>query len=244
MLDRQGVILADDRPVFVALFSPIGLNPEDFSQVRERLSAIVGVAPEDLDRRPDDGEPSEEREHRIEDQIEKDLVGHLTRVLSFFSLCEFVLNHALQFHELVFRKFVPVLDERQDGFQFLVLEKGGFDAGKKIFSRLFPARPDRVNKLSPVFLPLREPFLVEARQNGHDGRVGQIISAGFEFGLNGRHRTRRVGFENSDNIHFKGSEIVCFGAHEIQNTTSVVVVNPSIFGPGVLYLLHPYERHT
>jgi penicillin-binding protein 2 len=51
ILDRNGSVLADDQPVFVALFSPIGLKPNDFPQVVGRLSGILEVQPEELERR-------------------------------------------------------------------------------------------------------------------------------------------------------------------------------------------------
>ena len=51
ILDRNGVVLADDQPVFVALFSPLGLGPTDFQQVLTRLSGILKVAPAELEHR-------------------------------------------------------------------------------------------------------------------------------------------------------------------------------------------------
>lgn len=51
ILDRGGVVLADDQPVFVALFSPLGLNPKDYEQSLKRLSDILLVTPEELERR-------------------------------------------------------------------------------------------------------------------------------------------------------------------------------------------------
>jgi penicillin-binding protein 2 len=51
IMDRHGEVLADDQPVFVALFSPLGLEPSDFRQVLERLSGILGVAPSELEHR-------------------------------------------------------------------------------------------------------------------------------------------------------------------------------------------------
>jgi penicillin-binding protein 2 len=51
ILDRRGEVLADDRPVFVALFSPLGLRPGDFQQVLARLAPIVGVEQTELEQR-------------------------------------------------------------------------------------------------------------------------------------------------------------------------------------------------
>src|SRR2546430_1788686 len=36
ILDRNGEVLADDQPVFVALYSPLGLGPADFQLTTER----------------------------------------------------------------------------------------------------------------------------------------------------------------------------------------------------------------
>src|SRR5262249_21669046 len=38
ILDRSGKILADNRPVFVAFFSPLGLSPLDVQRILDRLS--------------------------------------------------------------------------------------------------------------------------------------------------------------------------------------------------------------
>src|SRR5882724_6135443 len=43
IVDRNGEVLADDQPVFVALFSPFGLSATDFQQVSDRLSNILEV---------------------------------------------------------------------------------------------------------------------------------------------------------------------------------------------------------
>jgi len=51
ILDRHGEVLADDQPVFVALFSPLGLAPSDFKQVLVRLSSILEVPPVELEHR-------------------------------------------------------------------------------------------------------------------------------------------------------------------------------------------------
>src|SRR5438270_13813050 len=51
ILDRNGEVLADDQPVFVALFSPLGLNPLDFQQVLERLAPIMAVSAPELEHR-------------------------------------------------------------------------------------------------------------------------------------------------------------------------------------------------
>jgi len=51
ILDRNGMVLADDQPVFVALFSPLGLQASDFQEVLERLSRILDVPTEELQHR-------------------------------------------------------------------------------------------------------------------------------------------------------------------------------------------------
>src|SRR5258708_20070776 len=43
ILDRTGEVLADDQPVFVALFSPLSLDPSLFEPLARRLSAILNV---------------------------------------------------------------------------------------------------------------------------------------------------------------------------------------------------------
>src|SRR6185312_15774495 len=43
ILDRNGEVMADDQPVFVALFLSLGLTAADFQQVVARLSGILGV---------------------------------------------------------------------------------------------------------------------------------------------------------------------------------------------------------
>src|SRR4051812_25903095 len=51
ILDRKGKILADNRPVFVAFFSPLGLSPNDLERILDRLSPIVQVPKPELERR-------------------------------------------------------------------------------------------------------------------------------------------------------------------------------------------------
>jgi len=51
ILDRHGTELAGDRPVFVALFSPLGLAPQDFEKTQDRLSSILKVPVEEIERR-------------------------------------------------------------------------------------------------------------------------------------------------------------------------------------------------
>jgi len=51
ILDRNGAVLAGDQPVFVALFSPLGLAPQDFDQTLNRLSQILTVPTEELHKR-------------------------------------------------------------------------------------------------------------------------------------------------------------------------------------------------
>ena len=51
ILDRNGVILAGDQPVFVALFSPLGLAPGQFQQTLMHLSDILVVPPTELEKR-------------------------------------------------------------------------------------------------------------------------------------------------------------------------------------------------
>src|SRR5258708_17012569 len=43
ILDRNGDVLADDQPVFVALFSPLGLDPTLFEPLGRRLSDVLTV---------------------------------------------------------------------------------------------------------------------------------------------------------------------------------------------------------
>ena len=54
ILDRNGVILADDQPVFVALFSPLGLDPKDYEESLKQLSTILDVQPEGAGTPTDD----------------------------------------------------------------------------------------------------------------------------------------------------------------------------------------------
>lgn len=51
ILDRNGEVLADDQPVFVALFSPLGLPQTDFPKVIDRLSGILEVPSHEMERR-------------------------------------------------------------------------------------------------------------------------------------------------------------------------------------------------
>jgi len=51
ILDRHGKILADNQPVFVAFFSPLGLSPSDLQHILERLSPIVAVEKPELEHR-------------------------------------------------------------------------------------------------------------------------------------------------------------------------------------------------
>src|SRR5262245_52551458 len=51
ILDRNGKILADNQPMFVAFFSPLGLSPADLQVTLERLSPIVQLPKEELEHR-------------------------------------------------------------------------------------------------------------------------------------------------------------------------------------------------
>ena len=51
ILDRDGRVLADDRPVFVALFSPLGLDPVVFEPLAKQLSAILNIQGPELQKR-------------------------------------------------------------------------------------------------------------------------------------------------------------------------------------------------
>lgn len=51
ILDRNGVVLAGDQPVFVALFSPLGLSNDQFQQTLSHLSEILLVPGPELERR-------------------------------------------------------------------------------------------------------------------------------------------------------------------------------------------------
>src|SRR5882672_6138588 len=51
ILDRHGKILADNQPVFVAFFSPLGLSPADLQHILERLSPIVAIDKPELEHR-------------------------------------------------------------------------------------------------------------------------------------------------------------------------------------------------
>src|SRR5882762_380440 len=51
ILDRKGRVLADNQPVFVALFSPLGLVSGDLQHILDRLSPIVEVPKPELEKR-------------------------------------------------------------------------------------------------------------------------------------------------------------------------------------------------
>lgn len=51
ILDRNGVVLADSRPTFVVLFTPLGLNKKVYQDVIPRLSRILGEDADKLRRR-------------------------------------------------------------------------------------------------------------------------------------------------------------------------------------------------
>jgi len=51
ILDRDGRVLADDQPVFVALFSPLGLDPTVFEPLARRLSGILTIQGPELQKR-------------------------------------------------------------------------------------------------------------------------------------------------------------------------------------------------
>src|SRR2546430_5459072 len=51
ILDRNGEVLADDQPVFVALFSPLGLDPTLFEPLGRRLSSILNVQGPEIQKR-------------------------------------------------------------------------------------------------------------------------------------------------------------------------------------------------
>jgi penicillin-binding protein 2 len=51
ILDRSGRVLADDQPVFVALFSPLGLDPVVFEPLAQRLSGILTIQGPELRKR-------------------------------------------------------------------------------------------------------------------------------------------------------------------------------------------------
>src|SRR5579864_5179222 len=51
ILDRNGMVLADNQPVFVALFSPLGLASSDLQHILDRLSPIVEVPKPELEKR-------------------------------------------------------------------------------------------------------------------------------------------------------------------------------------------------
>jgi penicillin-binding protein 2 len=51
ILDRSGEVLADDQPVFVALFSPLGLDVTTFEPLAKTLSEILNIDGPELQRR-------------------------------------------------------------------------------------------------------------------------------------------------------------------------------------------------
>ncbi len=51
ILDRRGQVLADDQPVFVALFSPLGLDAASFEPLGRRLSTILNVQGPEIQKR-------------------------------------------------------------------------------------------------------------------------------------------------------------------------------------------------
>ena len=51
ILDRHGEVLADDQPVFVALFSPLGLDPQTLEPLAKRLSGILNIQGPELQKR-------------------------------------------------------------------------------------------------------------------------------------------------------------------------------------------------
>src|SRR3977135_2744267 len=51
ILDRRGEVLADDQPVFVALFSPLGLDPTLFEPLGRRLSDVLNVQGPEIQKR-------------------------------------------------------------------------------------------------------------------------------------------------------------------------------------------------
>ena len=51
ILDRNGVVLADSRPTFVVLFTPLELKKEVLSNVIQRLARILNLTEEDLSHR-------------------------------------------------------------------------------------------------------------------------------------------------------------------------------------------------
>jgi penicillin-binding protein 2 len=51
IIDRNGMVLADDRPVFVALFTPMGLSAGDIQAVLDRLSPVIAISRAELEHR-------------------------------------------------------------------------------------------------------------------------------------------------------------------------------------------------
>jgi penicillin-binding protein 2 len=51
IMDRNGVVLAGDQPVFVALFSPLGMTPDQFDKTLAHLSDILALPPAEVEKR-------------------------------------------------------------------------------------------------------------------------------------------------------------------------------------------------
>ena len=51
IMDRNGVVLAGDQPVFVALFSPLGHGTDQFEQTLTHLSDILALPPAEVEKR-------------------------------------------------------------------------------------------------------------------------------------------------------------------------------------------------
>src|SRR5580698_4376916 len=51
IMDRNGIVLAGDQPVFVALFSPLGMQSNQFQQTLGHLSEILEVTQTEIEKR-------------------------------------------------------------------------------------------------------------------------------------------------------------------------------------------------
>jgi penicillin-binding protein 2 len=51
IMDRNGIVLAGDQPVFVALFSPLGLKPTQFQMTMDHLSEILKIPTAEIEKR-------------------------------------------------------------------------------------------------------------------------------------------------------------------------------------------------
>lgn len=51
ILDRNGAVLADSRPTFVVLFTPLDLKKKNYGEISERLSKILNLSQEEISRR-------------------------------------------------------------------------------------------------------------------------------------------------------------------------------------------------